>query len=156
MPRLPAVPEVLEVELTRRAAGGLVGRRLLAIERTDPLIVADGVDEVLPGCTVTAVAVLLDQTAVAGLGNLLVDEVLWWAGLDPRRPATSLTPDENATLHQAIRRRLPIMLRRGGSHAGTLSPVRRATGGLCPRDRTDLAHGVVAGRGSVWCPSHQR
>jgi hypothetical protein len=69
MPRLPAVPEVLEVELTRRAAGGLVGRRLLAIERTDPLIVADGVDEVLPGCTVTAVTVLLDQTAVAGLGT---------------------------------------------------------------------------------------
>ena len=32
-------------------------------------------------------AVLLDQTAVAGLGNMLVDEVLWWAGLDPRRPA---------------------------------------------------------------------
>ena len=32
-------------------------------------------------------AVLLDQAAVAGLGNMLVDEVLWWAGIDPHRPA---------------------------------------------------------------------
>ena len=32
-------------------------------------------------------AVLLDQHAIAGLGNLLVDEVLWWSGIDPRRTA---------------------------------------------------------------------
>ena len=71
---------------------------------------------------------------MAGLGNMLVDEVLWWAGLDPQRPARSLTADEVAALQRSIRRRLPVMLRRGGSHTGTLSPAVRAAVGLCPRD----------------------
>ena len=66
---------------------------------------------------------------------MLVDEVLWWAGLDPRRPARSLTADEVADLHRAIRRRLPVMLRRGGSHTGTLSPDVRAAGGTVPARR---------------------
>ena len=100
-------------------------------------------------------AVLLDQAAVAGLGNMLVDEVLWWAGIDPHRPAGTLTPDEVAELHRAIRRRLPVMLRRGGSHTGTLSPTRRA-GGMCPRDGGELRRDVVGGRTTVWCPAHQR
>jgi hypothetical protein len=46
------VPEILEVELTRRAAAGLVGRRIDAVERTDPIVVADGVDDAVPGATI--------------------------------------------------------------------------------------------------------
>jgi formamidopyrimidine-DNA glycosylase len=101
-------------------------------------------------------AVLLDQSAIAGLGNLLVDEFLWWASFDPRRPAGSLLPDEVDRLQQTIRRRLPIMLRRGGSHTGTLSPEVRSTGGPCPRDGGELARSTVGGRTTIWCPSHQR
>ena len=48
----------------------------------------------LAGRTAALKAVLLDQQRVAGLGNLLVDEVLWRAGLDPTRPAGSLSDDE--------------------------------------------------------------
>lgn len=101
-------------------------------------------------------AVLLDQHAVAGLGNMLVDEVLWWSSLDPHRPADSVSADEVAALHSAIRRRLPVMLRRGGSHTGTLSPDLRPGGTPCPRDGTLLARSIVGGRGTVWCPQHQR
>lgn len=101
-------------------------------------------------------AVLLDQHAIAGLGNMLVDEVLWWSGIDPRRPASSLDADELATLHAAIRRRLPVMLRRGGSHTGTLSPSMRVDGAICRRDGTPLRHDVVGGRSTFWCPLHQR
>ena len=101
-------------------------------------------------------AVLLDQAAVAGLGNMLVDEVLWWAGIDPHRPAASLTADEVAALRVSIRRRLPIMLRRGGSHTGTLSPDGARAGGVCPRDGGELRRDVVGGRTTVWCPAHQR
>ena len=102
-------------------------------------------------------AVLLDQRAVAGLGNLLVDEVLWWCGLDPRRLAGELSPAEVDALHRQIRRRLRIMLRRGGSHTGTLSPTARAAAdGVCPRDGTRLARAAVGGRTTVWCPDHQR
>ena len=99
---------------------------------------------------------LLDQTAVAGLGNMLVDEVLWWAGLDPHRPAASLTADEVAALQRAIRRRLPVMGRRGGSHTGTLSPAVRGAGGPCPRDGAVLRRDVVGGRTTIWCGDHQR
>jgi formamidopyrimidine-DNA glycosylase len=103
-------------------------------------------------------AVLLDQTAIAGLGNMLADEVLWWAGIDPHRPAGTLSSDEVAELARVIRRRLPIMLRRGGSHTGTLSPPRRAarSGAVCPRDGAELRRDVVGGRTTVWCPAHQR
>ena len=100
-------------------------------------------------------AVLLDQTAVAGLGNMLVDEVLWWSSIDPHRPASSLDEREIAALHTAIRRRLPVMLRRGGSHTGSLSPARRVLGSPCPRDGTELRHDVVGGRSTFWCPLHQ-
>ena len=98
---------------------------------------------------------LLDQTAIAGLGNMLVDEVLWWASLDPHRPAASLDADEVAALQHAIRRRLPVMLRRGGSHTGTLSPPCGRPAG-CPRDGAELRRDVVGGRTTIWCPSHQR
>jgi formamidopyrimidine-DNA glycosylase len=256
------VPEVLEVELTRLAAAtALVGRRVVAVERTDPLVVGPGVDEAVVDATVEGFdrrgkvlamqtdgptlglhfgmtgrllrddmaialerleywrlgeeerwdrwvvglddgsrlrfhdprrlgriwlaprldalgpdalsltrdelaaalrgrrapvkAVLLDQAAVAGLGNMLVDEVLWWAGIDPRRPAAALSSEEVGELVRVIRRRLPIMLRRGGSHTGTLSPTLRA-GGVCPRDGAELRRDAVGGRTTVWCPAHQR
>lgn len=101
-------------------------------------------------------AVLLDQTAVAGLGNLLVDEVLWWAALDPYRPARSLGAEEVRVLHTQIRRRLPVLMRRGGSHTGTLSPeVRAVRDGPCPRDGAPLRRVTVGGRTTVWCAVHQ-
>ena len=100
-------------------------------------------------------AVLLDQRAIAGLGNMLVDEVLWWSGLDPHRPAASLTVDEMTALQAAIRRRLPVMLRRGGSHTGTLSPTVRNGEAWCERDGTPLRRETVGGRTTVWCPLHQ-
>jgi formamidopyrimidine-DNA glycosylase len=101
-------------------------------------------------------AVLLDQEAIAGLGNMLADEVLWWSGLDPRRPARSLTPSEVAVLHSQVRRRLPIMMRRGGSHTGVLTPAVRGGGDVCPRDGAPLARATIGGRTTVWCSLHQR
>ena len=45
---------------------------------------------------------LLDQTRVAGLGNIYACESLWHARLDPQRPAKSLQPEEARHLHKAI------------------------------------------------------
>ena len=100
-------------------------------------------------------AVLLDQGVVAGLGNLCVDEVLWWAGVDPRRPVDGLAAPEVAAIATAIRRRLPIMLRRGGSTTGTINPQLRRSLGPCPRDGGELRRGVVGSRTTVWCARHQ-
>ena len=101
-------------------------------------------------------SVLLDQHAVAGLGNMCADEVLWWAGVDPHRPASSLDEQEIGALARAIRRRLPVMLRRGGSHRGTLSPEVRASCPPCERDGTPLRRDTIGGRTTVWCSGHQR
>lgn len=48
-------PEVLEVEATRQAAASLAGRTFGQVERTDPLVVIDGVDAVVPGATIESV-----------------------------------------------------------------------------------------------------
>jgi len=99
--------------------------------------------------------VLLDQAVVSGLGNMCADEVLWWAGTDPHRPASSLRADEVSRLASAIRRRLPIMLRRGGSHTGVLAPTVRSACPPCERDGHPLRRDTLGGRTAVWCPKHQ-
>jgi len=97
---------------------------------------------------------LLDQARLAGLGNLLVDEVLWRADLSPHRPAGLLDADEVCRLRRVVRRVLDQMDRRGGSHTGDLFDARRP-GGVCPRDGTGLRRATVGGRTTWWCPAHQ-
>ena len=108
----------------------------------------------LAGSTVALKARLLDQRRVAGLGNLLVDEALWRAGLSPIREARSLDAPESARLHRNIRRTLAVLGERGGSHTGDLQPA-RVRGGCCPRDGAPLRREQVGGRTTYWCPAHQ-
>lgn len=98
-------------------------------------------------------AVLMDQRRVAGLGNLLVDEVLWRAGVAPVRPARSLDRSERARVYRAVGSTLRVLGRRGGSHTGDLP---RQAGAPCPKDGAPIGRAPVAGRTSFWCPQHQR
>jgi formamidopyrimidine-DNA glycosylase len=109
----------------------------------------------LRGGSIALKARLLDQARLAGVGNLTADEVLWRAGLDPRRPAGSLHPTELRRLHRHLRATVADFLQQGGSHTGRLGPARRR-GGRCPRDGEVLARAVVGGRSTWWCPRHQR
>jgi formamidopyrimidine-DNA glycosylase len=109
----------------------------------------------LAGSQAPLKARLLDQSRLAGVGNLVADEVLWRAALSPLRPAGSLTKNEVRRLHRHLKRTLADLLDRGGSHQGELMDERRA-GGLCPRDGTELVRSVVGGRTTLWCPRHQR
>lgn len=98
---------------------------------------------------------LMDQAHLAGVGNLLADETLWRAGLDPHRPAGSLTPAEMRRLHRHLRAAVDDLIARGGSHSGDLMPA-RTPGGTCPRDGAPLSRATVGGRTTWWCPAHQR
>jgi len=98
---------------------------------------------------------LLDQSHLAGLGNLLVDEILWRAGLSPRRPSGSLSDAELRRLHRHVRTTVARLLDRGGSHTGDLMAERRV-GGHCPKDGTALTRATVGGRTTYWCPAHQQ
>lgn len=97
---------------------------------------------------------LMDQARLAGVGNLTADEVLWRAGLDPARPARSLTDIELRRLHRHLRTTLDDLIAAGGSHTGALQAHRRP-GGRCPRDGTELARRTVGGRTTWSCPRHQ-
>jgi formamidopyrimidine-DNA glycosylase len=99
-------------------------------------------------------AVLMDQSRVAGLGNLLCDEVLWRAGVDPARPSNTLHADETRRVHRAMRDTLRVLGRRGGSHTGDLTS-QRETGAHCPRDGAPLLRRTVGGRTTYSCPVHQ-
>ncbi len=97
---------------------------------------------------------LLDQARVAGVGNLIADEVLWRAGIDPARAAGSLTDTEQRRVHRQLRAVLGDFLRDGGSHTGRLMPA-RVRGGRCPKDGAELLRRQVGGRTTYSCPVHQ-
>ncbi len=116
---------------------------------------------------------LLDQTFLAGLGNIYVDEALWAARIHPMRASDSLNADEIEALYESIRR----VLRQGIRHAGTTLgsgsnnfyslgrarggnashlKVFRRTGAPCPRCRQQIRRIVVAQRSSHVCEHCQR
>jgi formamidopyrimidine-DNA glycosylase len=108
----------------------------------------------LAGSTTPLKARLLDQRGVAGIGNLLADEILWRASLDPAREAASLTDADLRRLHRHIVATLAELTERGGSHTGDLQ-IARQRGGLCPRDGEPLERRTIGGRTTYSCPRHQ-
>ena len=110
-------------------------------------------DAALGRRTAPVKAVLMDQARIAGLGNLLVDEALWRAGIDPTRPPVEIDDDERRQLHKSIRDTLRVLSRRGGSHTGDMPRDRDAS---CPRDGALLQRRTVGGRTTYSCPVHQR
>jgi formamidopyrimidine-DNA glycosylase len=99
--------------------------------------------------------VLLDQSRIAGLGNMLVDEVLWRAYIDPARPAASLDDKLLGRLGTTIAATLDELLVRGGSHLGDLSARLRRPGSRCPRDGAELVVRQIGGRTTYSCPVDQ-
>jgi formamidopyrimidine-DNA glycosylase len=112
---------------------------------------------------------LLDQSVVAGLGNIYVDEVLFAAGVHPMRKANTLSPEEIQAIHAATRDILgrAIELRgttfdsyhdafgESGKFQHQLKVFARA-GEPCPVCGARIAKSRVAGRGTHTCPACQR
>jgi formamidopyrimidine-DNA glycosylase len=98
---------------------------------------------------------LLDQSVVAGYGNLSVDELLWQTGICPTAPARDVSEEAVRRLTVFGPPHLLGMLERGGSHRGTISPAVRAGLPPCPRDGAPLRRDLVGGRTTIWCPEHQ-
>lgn len=104
-------------------------------------------------------ALLLDQSVVAGLGNIYVIESLWRAGIHPCRAAGSLGEGELRDLCRAIRAVLGAAVKAGGTDlgdgvwkSGRFTPrIYGREEHPCPRCRTELRRIVVAQRGTVYC-----
>lgn len=115
------------------------------------------VDAALSGRRARVKTVLLDQSAVAGLGNLLVDEILWRARIHPARRACDLTAAERGRALAGTRRVLRTAVRDGRvpPRGSWLTGRRDRDAPDCPRCGTALRHGRVAGRSTYWCPRCQ-
>ena len=97
---------------------------------------------------------LLDQEAVAGIGNLLADQILWSARINPGRRVDKLAADDVDRLLRATRRAVRSAIKDGGVHTLGIIPFRVA-GGHCPRDGAPMAKSTVGSRTSWWCSVEQ-
>ncbi|SFK86869.1 formamidopyrimidine-DNA glycosylase [Amycolatopsis sacchari] len=153
-------------ELRYRDMRKLQGLRLLGESGLEELLAGTGPDalevpkgrfrELLPARRQLKAA-LTDQAVLSGLGNLLADEILWRAKLNPRTPAGELSPAEVDRLHARMRSTLRTAVRAGRvpPRASWLTGHRDEPSGACPRCGTALRHGRTGGRGTVWCPRCQ-
>ncbi len=144
----------LVVQDPRRLGGVLLDPDVSSLGPDATAITPAELAATLRGSRTALKARLLDQSRVAGIGNLIADELLWRAGLSPLRASDSLTANEIRRLHRHLGRTLSDLTDRGGSHTGGLMDERR-TGGRCPRDGTELTRSTVGGRTSWWCSAHQ-
>ncbi len=115
-------------------------------------------------------AVLLDQTVVAGVGNIYADESLWAAKIHPLTKVSYVPVAKLKTLYQELRRILRLAIEKGGStdrnyvdHQGkrgsylSFAQVFRREGQPCPRHpTTDIIKIRAAGRGTHICPICQQ
>jgi formamidopyrimidine-DNA glycosylase len=145
----------LRVRDPRRLGGVLLDPREDDLGPDALTITTGQLERALTGSAAPLKARLLDQARVAGVGNLIADEVLWRASLAPARPAGGLAPAEVRRLRRHLVDGIATLIERGGSHTGDLGPHRRP-GGRCPRDGSHLRRSTVGGRTTWWCPRHQR
>jgi formamidopyrimidine-DNA glycosylase len=104
--------------------------------------------------TTAVKARLLDQSKIAGIGNLLADEILWQAKVSPLARTGSLSPAQVKRLYRAMKSALESASAQGGAHTGEMIAARHP-GGTCPRDGAPMVHGTVGGRSTWWCSREQ-
>jgi len=115
-------------------------------------------------------ALLLDQTILAGIGNIYADEALFAAGIDPHRAAGSLTIDESETLLDAVHRVLAAGIQAGGTTLDDMAyllpngrsgefitelAVYGREGEPCPRCGDAVRRDVIRSRSTFWSPGCQ-
>ncbi|WP_207934477.1 zinc finger domain-containing protein [Actinomadura sp. KC06] len=100
---------------------------------------------------------LTDQSVLAGLGNLLADEICWRARINPLRTARDLDDAELTALHRAMRRVLRESVKAGRvpPRDTWLTGARDEPEAACPRCGTTLSSRRVSGRRTVWCRTCQ-
>jgi len=114
-------------------------------------------------------AALLDQTVVAGVGNIYADESLWSAKIHPKRIVGTITDAEFKNLYTELRSVMNMAIEKGGSTDKNyvnaegkrgnyldFARVFRREGQPCPRCDTTIIKFKAAGRGTHICPYCQK
>lgn len=116
----------------------------------------------------TIKAAILDQSVIAGVGNIYADESLWGAKIHPSRLVKSITDKEFKALYTDVREVMNLAIAKGGSsnqtyinaegqrgHYMDFARVFRREGQACPRCGVTIVKLRVAGRGTHICPQCQ-
>lgn len=111
---------------------------------------------------------LLDQSQIAGIGNIYADEILFEAGLHPERLRLTLSGEEIERLYLAINLKIKEGIEYRGTSIRDYVDGRGEKGGFqdrlkvydrggknCVKCGNTLIKGIVAGRGTVYCPNCQ-
>ena len=115
-------------------------------------------------------SVILDQTIVAGLGNIYADETLYFAKINPRRKAGMVSEEESEKLIEGARVVMDRSLEAGGStirnyvksdgtkgdYLELFAEVFNRQGKRCRRCGTEIKKTKVGGRGTHYCPKCQK
>jgi formamidopyrimidine-DNA glycosylase len=148
----------------------LKGGAGFAAPGAEPLnIAAAEFAELFRGRKLAIKAALLNQTLLAGVGNIYADESLFHAKIRPKRMAGRLKKDELERLRVALREVLQRAIKRGGSSVSDYVDadgvrgffqlehrVYQRTGEPCADCRTPIRRIVIAGRSTHYCPMCQR
>jgi formamidopyrimidine-DNA glycosylase len=118
----------------------------------------DQFEQLLTGRRGGVKAALMDQRLIAGVGNLLSDEILWRACIHPATPVRRLSAGKRRRLYEALGAATGESIRYGRVPHGRrwLTRVRDEKQAACPRCGTRLKRATVAGRTACWCPRCQR
>ncbi|MFO7661336.1 MAG: bifunctional DNA-formamidopyrimidine glycosylase/DNA-(apurinic or apyrimidinic site) lyase [Chloroflexota bacterium] len=141
---------------------------LLGPEPLEPSFTVESFTDRLAGRKRVLKPLLLDQTFIAGIGNIYADEALFYAGIRPMRLSHTLTSGEIAALHAAIRQVLEMGIDREGASFSTYVKanggmgemqnavaVFRRTGQPCYQCGGPVERIVLGGRSTHYCPSCQ-
>ena len=141
----------------------------LGPEPLDPAFTPDELAGILRSSRQAVKKVLMDQRRVVGVGNIYANEALWRAGVQPARPARSLTAPEGARLHAAVRAVLAESIAergtsfrdyvdasgRRGRFAERLAAYGRGGQPCQACGRPLVESHAIDGRSTVWCEGCQ-
>lgn len=157
--RLLPTPEVPNIDFMQK-----VGPEPLATDFTPNILF----DRLQRRKNTTIKAAILDQTVLAGIGNIYADESLWGARIHPATKVAQLSHEQVELLHHELRYVLKLAILKGGSSDKNyvnaegkkgsyidFARVFRREGLACPRCGTTIEKSRVAGRGTHTCPTCQ-
>ena len=142
----------------------------LGIEPLDPAFTASHLSGILRSSRQAVKKVLMDQRVLVGVGNIYANEACWRAGVDPSRPARSVSTDESAALHAGI---VGVLTESIAARGTSFRDYRDASGGRGDFERSLAAYGrggqpclrcgarlvethAIDGRSTVLCARCQR
>jgi formamidopyrimidine-DNA glycosylase len=141
----------------------------LGVEPLSDGFTAAKLSEMLKGRTTPVKNLILDQSRIAGIGNMYADEALHRAKLHPLRQGGSLSAEEVKRLHRAIREVLRQGIRNNGASTDTYFrpdgargsaqmsfKVAHRKGEKCPLCSCEIQRIVVGQRGTYFCPNCQK